>query len=727
MLVSLYPNHFCKDEFGNTHREVSLEKVADYIREGLNGLDMKTLTANTLASGDEDAYKTFKGTLPAAVFSGTFTSVPPKNTTLKQHSGLVVMDFDDVDDTASAMSALAQTAETRMAFISPSAKGVKAIVAITPIPANGAEHRAAWNAVAESLSHIEGLNHDKSGKDLRRMCYLCHDPKVHTHYESPAVGWSLEENSEKPRKSSSPNEFPPLADVLRHNEIDFTDAGQWTGNYGTGQKFQIDCPFDPTHKRPDAFVSDAGGKWSFTCSHKSCEERGWKDFKAAHQLKFPATTTDDDDDDIDVVYVNGLRNGILQPRTEKQKAEDCHDILVAQNSPETLFRNRADIVTVKVLEEPPKAETLKAESLQTEIGKRITFLQRKKGKDDEWHDMQLGSVPREVVRHLENRDDLIADFPKLRSISTHPIFWHGEIINQNGYHAPSETYLHLPKPVKIERLNHKKVADALESVYADFSFEDKGDTANEIAFALTILLKHELGAAPTPLFVRQASAPQIGKSYLHNASALLATGFRSPESQMAREQDELRKFLLPLLESKQEIIYFDNVSGYSQVDSGNLASAISQGSYQDRILGASAMVAIDTTHVNWACSGNNLRLTDELFSRAVTIRLTQETEELEKRTWTHADLHGFIKANRDKLFSALASMYLHWNEEGRPSGGGHHRFQAWCQTIGGILELYGVDSLNQNAGREKERIVQDEDPMNSFYTCLLYTSPSPRD
>ena len=93
---------------------------------------------------------------------------------------------------------------------------------------------------------------------------------------------------------------------------------------------------------------------------------------------------------------------------------------------------------------------------------------------------------------------------------------------------------------------------------------------------------------------------------------------------------------------------------------------------------------------------------------------------------------------RDTLFSALSSMYLHWYAEGKPRGNGKHRFAHWCETLGGILELYNVDELNTNAAREKERVVQEEDPMNHFYTAVhqefgdspwrikdVLTSPSP--
>ena len=50
-------------------------------------------------------------------------------------------------------------------------------------------------------------------------------------------------------------------------------------------KFQVDCPHDPTHKSPDAWITDEGGAWQFSCSHNSCRHRStWQAFKDAHGI-----------------------------------------------------------------------------------------------------------------------------------------------------------------------------------------------------------------------------------------------------------------------------------------------------------------------------------------------------------------------------------------------------------------------------------------------------------
>jgi hypothetical protein len=52
-----------------------------------------------------------------------------------------------------------------------------------------------------------------------------------------------------------------------------TDAPE---SYQGGQKWQLDCPFNPDHKRPDAvlFVTPSGAA-AFRCSHNSCSGNDW--------------------------------------------------------------------------------------------------------------------------------------------------------------------------------------------------------------------------------------------------------------------------------------------------------------------------------------------------------------------------------------------------------------------------------------------------------------------
>ena len=261
-LITVYPNHFGTDDFGQeTKSEVSLERIADYQRAGKNGLDQKTLTAARLAIGDVDVYKEFKSTLPAAVFSGTYNVIPALNTELNQHSGLITVDFDDVGDIASLKATLAQMPEVRLAFISPSGQGVKAVVEVNPIPTNANEHRAAWEAVVEHLSQLEATV-DVSGKDMRRLCYLAYDPQIHYRDTGPAVAWEMPDETEP---VSKPYNGKVDISILKHLDAD---------DYDIWLKVGMAC------KASDIGI-DVWREWSETSDkYKAgdCEKK-WKSFK----------------------------------------------------------------------------------------------------------------------------------------------------------------------------------------------------------------------------------------------------------------------------------------------------------------------------------------------------------------------------------------------------------------------------------------------------------------
>lgn len=66
-----------------------------------------------------------------------------------------------------------------------------------------------------------------------------------------------------------------LREWLDQNGVAYTEKP-----YKDGTKYQMDCPFNPSHKSPDAVCYEGPNGWAFKCSHNSCSDRNWADFKA---------------------------------------------------------------------------------------------------------------------------------------------------------------------------------------------------------------------------------------------------------------------------------------------------------------------------------------------------------------------------------------------------------------------------------------------------------------
>ena len=188
--VSVYKNSYDK-----TGVNVSIDKVIAYLCEGKNGLDEKTRICNALAQTDPDGYKAYKASqLPAVTWAGRFTTRDSKvesNKRLVEHSGMVVLDIDDVD-IGLMQAALFDNPFVYLSFVSPSGRGVKIVSPTDPVPASVHEHKVAWRACKEAFEELQAdcdFTIDPSGSDVTRLCYLAHDERAIYHPDAKAVTW----------------------------------------------------------------------------------------------------------------------------------------------------------------------------------------------------------------------------------------------------------------------------------------------------------------------------------------------------------------------------------------------------------------------------------------------------------------------------------------------------------------------------------------------------------
>ena len=135
-VVSVYQNTY--DTRGIT---APLSSVIQRVRSGGFGLKRKTLRARTLATKNKTAYRKFKGRqLPAFTPAGVFSRRNRKG--LVSHSGLLVLDYDDIEaqDLAQMKAIATGAVHTAAAFISPSGNGIKVLVVVEPKPTDAVSH-----------------------------------------------------------------------------------------------------------------------------------------------------------------------------------------------------------------------------------------------------------------------------------------------------------------------------------------------------------------------------------------------------------------------------------------------------------------------------------------------------------------------------------------------------------------------------------------------------------
>jgi len=103
---------------------------------------------------------------------------------------------------------------------------------------------------------------------------------------------------------------------------------EYRENHKAGKEvYQIDCPFDVNHKRPDAFLAVMeSGASVFSCSHDSCKGNKWHQFKEL----FGAPQPDEFDPPLRQSSPPALAPPKAKPKPEPQKPADQKTTTLAQ-------------------------------------------------------------------------------------------------------------------------------------------------------------------------------------------------------------------------------------------------------------------------------------------------------------------------------------------------------------------------------------------------------------
>ena len=131
----------------------------------------------------------YKYLLPAATFQGTFSH--RKADGLETFAGFAVLDFDKfktVDDVNAIKEKLSKEPCMFSVFISPSGKGVKAVVKISDDPKN---YKAYYRALCTKYKdvHLDGAT-----SDISRLCFESYDPDIYINNDCKT--WTKIENAD---------------------------------------------------------------------------------------------------------------------------------------------------------------------------------------------------------------------------------------------------------------------------------------------------------------------------------------------------------------------------------------------------------------------------------------------------------------------------------------------------------------------------------------------------
>ncbi len=151
--------------------EFDINQLIEVIRYGYIKKEIKTLRS---LNNKHEIVKLKRSKLPCVTLSGVFDKRNKNN--LKEHSGLIQIDIDDLKEFDSVFESLTSDPYTFVAFKSPSGNGIKLIVKINP---SIDTHFEQFLALEKYYLDEYNVEIDSACKDIARCMLLSYDPNIY--------------------------------------------------------------------------------------------------------------------------------------------------------------------------------------------------------------------------------------------------------------------------------------------------------------------------------------------------------------------------------------------------------------------------------------------------------------------------------------------------------------------------------------------------------------------
>lgn len=309
--------------------------------------------------------------------------------------------------------------------------------------------------------------------------------------------------------------------------------------------------------------------------------------------------------------------------------------------------------------------------------------------------------PVEVVRNVLAEPGL--PLARVDRIVTAPVFApDGTFDTTPGYQSAARVF-YAPRPgFSIRQVptrpTPRDVQEALSlilgDVYGDFPFVGDSDRAHALA-GMLLPFARNLIEGPTPLHLIDAPARGSGKTLLA-AAMTIPSAEQVAVATEARSEEEWRKRIGSFLSTGPQVILLDNLK--SHLDSAALDAVLTCELWTDRLLGRNDRQIRYPNKALWIATGNGVTLSVDLARRTIPIGLDANMELPHTRrpeSFKHPLLGKWMREHRGEVVWACAVLIRHWIVTGRPQGDVPPlgSFESWTATIGGILEVAGVDGF----------------------------------
>ena len=344
------------------------------------------------------------------------------------------------------------------------------------------------------------------------------------------------------------------------------------------------------------------------------------------------------------------------------------------------------------------------------------------------------SPPLDAVRTALNLEPSFWKFPPLVGLTDIPVLRpDGTVLDQPGYDITTKLFYIADPLVQIPTVprtptshNITTAIGFIDEAIGEFPFisdlvSSDGEVlgsasrANAIGCLLTPFLRPCIDG-PVPLALFDAPQAGTGKSLLAEVMGRIVTG-QGPQLYSApKMSEEWRKLITTILRTASPIVIFDNVD--SRIDNGDLAKALTSGTWADRLLGASADICVPV-RCTWIATGNNLQVGGDMPRRCYRIRLDAQCPQPFRRTnFKHTDLRSWALEHRGELIWSLLVLCRAWYAAGKPPAPvlPMGSYESWSTTVGGVLTHSGIPGFLCNG----EELIDEADSETRAWESFLH-------
>jgi hypothetical protein len=173
--LSIFNNAF--NTIGN---ETSIQQELKDIKLGKYKLEINNCRSALIKENNKELYKKYKSKLKVISFCGLFEN-GRKLSNLSHYNNLIVIDIDEIADIGEVKSKLVNDRYIMALWDSPSSQGLKGLIKVDSTIEN---HKDFFFSLSIYFLQNYGIELDKSGSDVTRLCYVSWDPNIFINYDS---------------------------------------------------------------------------------------------------------------------------------------------------------------------------------------------------------------------------------------------------------------------------------------------------------------------------------------------------------------------------------------------------------------------------------------------------------------------------------------------------------------------------------------------------------------